>query len=189
MAKFNRNIITQADANTLAAATTPGALPKSLAERPPAGFTALVATATGGTAPTPATAAAGAAPGGITPPTEDDYLTKLLKYVPLEVVGAYLFLAGVIDSNVTQPHDHAWWLGGLLVGVLVLTIPYDIRVLGVVRAKQIAISVVGLAVYIFAVGGWFATTTWYHQWYASIALPIFGLGVAIVKLKPLPTGS
>jgi hypothetical protein len=31
-------------------------------------------------------------------------------------------MAGVIDSNVTSKHDHAIWLGGLLVGILMLTI-------------------------------------------------------------------
>jgi hypothetical protein len=34
--------------------------------------------------------------------------------------------------------------------------------------------------------GWFATTTWYHQWYSSIVLPVFALAVAIIKLPPLP---
>jgi hypothetical protein len=47
-------------------------------------------------------------------------------------------------------------------------------------------SIVGIAVYVFAVGGWFATTTWYHQWYASILVPIFGLVIAILKLPALP---
>lgn len=39
------------------------------------------------------------------------------------MLAAYLFKAGFIDSNVTSKHDHAIWLGGLLVGILVLTIP------------------------------------------------------------------
>ncbi len=102
------------------------------------------------------------------------------------MLGAYLFMAGVIDSNVTNSHDHAVWLGGLLIGVLVLTVPYDRVVLKVVRPAQIAMSVVGLAAYVFALGGWFATTTWYHQWYASIVVPVFAFVVAILKLAPLP---
>ncbi len=119
-------------------------------------------------------------------PSEDDYLTKVVKYVPVEVLGAYLFMAGVIDSNVSNKHDHAIWLGALLIGVLVLTIPYDLRVLNIVRGSQVAMSIVAITVYVFALGGWFATTTWYHQWYASIVVPIFGLLMAIVKLPPLP---
>jgi hypothetical protein len=48
-------------------------------------------------------------------------------------------------------------------------------------------SLIGLAIYVFAAGGWFATTSWYEPWYAAIALPFFGLIVAIIKLDPLPT--
>jgi len=93
---------------------------------------------------------------------------------------------GVIDSNVTNTHDHAIWLGSLLAGILLLTIPYDLQVLKIARWSQIAMSLVGLAVYVFALGGWFATTSWYHQWYASIVVPVFALLIAILKLPPLP---
>ena len=27
---------------------------------------------------------------------------------------------------------------------------------------------------------------WYHQWYASIVVPVFALLIAILKLPPLP---
>jgi hypothetical protein len=207
---FNRNIIIQADVDRY---LDPGKRnPKTLTANPPGGFVPALAPAqaaqvgaapaggaavAGGAAPAgaaavaaggavAATSAAATAPGGVTVPSEDDYLTKVVKYIPPEVLAAYLFMAGVIDSNVTGRHDHAIWLGGLLVGILVLTIPYDLRVLKIVRWSQIAMSVLGIAVYVFAVGGWFATTTWYHQWYASIVVPLFGLVIAILKLPPLP---
>jgi hypothetical protein len=136
-----------------------------------------------------ATVGPGSAPGAVTIPSEDDYLTKVVKYIPVEILAAYLFMAGVLDSNVTGKHDQAIWLGGLLIGTLVLTIPYDLRVLNIVRWQQVTISVVGIAVYVFALGGWFATTTWYHQWYASIVVPVFGLLIAVLKLPPLPANS
>jgi hypothetical protein len=180
---FNRNIITKGDIARLSKATSGDEVPATLDVNPPAGYAAAAAAPSGGP---PVLEYLPPLPPALVP-SEDDYLTKLLKYVPLEVLGAYLFVAGVIDSNVTDKRDHALWLGGLLVGILVLTIPYDIRVLNVVRAKQIVVSVIGLSIYVFAVGGWFATTTWYHQWYASIILPVFGLLVAIIKLGDLPT--
>jgi hypothetical protein len=193
--RLNRNIITQADVSALLDPTKSS--PKTLTRNPPAGFVAAIApaaeqtgavsAATAATAGAPAGGGAQpAAPGGVTVYSEDDYLTKIVKYVPAEVLAAYLFIAGVIDSNVTGKHDRAIWLGALLIGILVLTIPYDRVVLNIIRWQQIAVSVVGLAVYVFAVGGWFATTTWYHQWYASIVLPVFGLLIAILKLPELP---
>jgi hypothetical protein len=188
---FNRNIIIQADVDRY---MDPGRRnPKTLTASPPSGMVPALApahTAQAGAAPAGGVVAAApaaiTAPGGVAVPSEDDYLTKVVKYIPPEVLAAYLFMAGVIDSNVTDKHDHAIWLGSLLVGVLVLTIPYDLRVLKIVRWSQIGMSVLGIVVYVFAVGGWFATTTWYHQWYASIVVPLFGLVIAILKLPPLP---
>jgi hypothetical protein len=191
--RFNRNIIIQADIDRLMDPTKKN--PKTLTASPPSGFVpalvpadaARAGAAPPGAAPVGEGGGAGAAPpGGVSVPSADDYLTKVVKYVPVEVLAAYLFMAGVIDSNVTNKHDHAIWLGGLLIGVLVLTIPYDLQVLNVVRWTQIAASIVGIAVYVFALGGWFATTTWYHQWYASIVVPIFLLVIAILRLPPLP---
>lgn len=192
--RFNRNIIIQADVDRLLDPASPD--PKTLTSQPPSGYVpslALPQAAQSGAAPTGNTAAAtvgaAAAPGGVSVPTEDDYLTKVVKYIPVEVLAAYLFMASVIDSNVTGKHAHAIWLGALLVGILALTIPYDVSVLNVVRWQQVAMSVVGVAVYVFALGGWFATTTWYHQWYASIVVPVFGLLIAVLKLPPLPVAS
>ena len=195
MAAFNRNVITVHDVeNPRNAVLGTSGVPKTLDVSPPAGAPAVAAVAGGAPpagppAPPPPAGAAAAppAPGGITVPSADDYLTKLLKFVPLEVLGAYLFLQGVVIGNVAKGSDLSWWLGALLVGVVVLSIPYDRSVLNVVRWPQIAVGCLGLVVYVFSLGGWFATTTWYHQWYGSIALPIFALLVAIIKLPALPT--
>ncbi len=196
---FNRNIIIAEDIKRLLDPNQPN--PKTLTENPPSGVVpapvpaearvAVGAAAGPAAAPAAGPAAGGggaaqAAPGGVTVPTEDDYLTKVVKYVPVEILAAYLLMAGVIDSNVTNAHDHAIWLGSLLAGILLLTIPYDLQVLKIARWSQIAMSLVGLAVYVFALGGWFATTSWYHQWYASIVVPVFALLIGILKLPPLP---
>lgn len=168
---LNRNIITEKDVENLRAATAPSEVPKTLDTAPPAGAPGV------GAAPE-----SDDSPG----PTEDDYLTKLLKYVPPEVIGAYIFLVGIITSNADKGTLH-WWLAALLVVMLVVTVVYDIRVLNIVRPAQIVMSVIGLAVYAFALGGWFATMAWYQPWYGSIALVVFGLLVAVVRLNPLPT--
>ena len=124
----------------------------------------------------------------MTVPTEDDYLTKVVKYVPVEILAVYLLMAGVIDSNVTNAHDHAIWLGSLLAGILLLTIPYDLQVLKIVRWSQIAMSLVALAVYVFALGRLVRDHgSRYHQWYASIVVPLFALLIAILKLAPPPS--
>jgi branched-subunit amino acid transport protein AzlD len=154
----------------MSAAETAGDVPKTLDTKPPASVPE-----------------AAAAPGGVVIPTEDDYITKLLKYIPIEILGAYLFMQTVVDSNVTTSHAHAIWLLCLLIGSGILTFAYDRWVLSILRKTQLFMSVLAFAVYVFAMGGWFATTGWYHQWYGSIAVPTFVVLVAIIPVGPLPT--
>jgi hypothetical protein len=182
MTRINRNIVTSADAARMSESTNPSDLPRTFGSHPPFAITSSVLPARVMVAAT----GVGAPPGAVAVPTEDDYLTRLLKYVPLEVLGAYLFLASIVESNVTNPHLRGIWLAGLLGGIVLLSVPYNIRVLGVVRPTQIIVSAIGLVTYVFSIGGWFATTTWYHMWYASFALTAFGLVVAMIKLRPLP---
>jgi hypothetical protein len=191
MAALNRNIIEGSDIDSL----EKGLVPATFDTMPPANAsisTAGPVPAPAGPAPAPAPAPA---PGGtdtpvsVPKPTADNYITKLLKYVPLEVLGFYLFVQGLIIDNVDDRHERAIWLGSLLVLILVLTAAYDKSVLSIKRVTQIVMSVVGLAIYIFAIGGWFATTTWYQAWYATIALAVFGLAVSFIKLPPLSTNN
>lgn len=170
MTRFNRNVITQADITSLLQSDRTGPAPATLDEAPPAGAT-------------PPT-------GGATPPvpTADTFLTKLLKFVPLEVLGTYLFIAGILDSNVESPSGRSWALGVLLLVTLVVSVPYNVRVLGVARWEQAAMSVAGLTVYVMSIGGWFATTSWYEPYFGTIALAVFGLAVSVLQLRPLPTG-
>jgi branched-subunit amino acid transport protein len=188
---LNRNIITAADIDRLLAAKHRSEVPKTLDISPPAGAApSLMPSARlgGGQSAEPEPTAAVVVPRpGVKEPTEDDYLTKLLKYVPPEIIGAYVFLTGIINSNVTDKTALRWWLAALLVAMLALTAVYDRRVLNIIRGGQILMSVIALAAYAFAGGGWFATTSWYHPWYGTIALVVFGLLVALVRMKPLPT--
>lgn len=168
MRNFNRNVVTAADLANVHAGSTP----KSFDTRPP----------TGATPGQPATLG----PGGVPIPSADDYLTILLKYIPFEILGAYLFIQGVVTSNVQGGHNLAIWLGCLLGGFVLVTLLYDWRVLMIVRVTQYIMSALGLAVYVFALGGWFGTTSWYHSWYAAIALPAFALLVSVIPVPALP---
>lgn len=189
MVTMNRNIITAADVHSIQA----GKVPQALRTRPPA-WTDAVAPVDNleGSPGAPGVASrlavdtgAPLGPGGVPVPTADDYLTKLLKFVPIEVVGAYLFITGAITSHVKNKGDLAAWLGYSLIGLGVATPLYMWRVLGVVRRSQLLVGVLGFGVYVFAIGGWFGTTPWYQPWYSAIALPAYGLLVAMVPVPAL----
>lgn len=159
---FNRNIITDEDVTNLRNARAANtALPKTLAASPPA------------------------EPGGT--PTADEYMTKLVKYLPLEILGAYLFILGVINTNVTTSPARGRVLLVLLIASVLSACLYDRFVLQIQRVPQIVMTGVGFVIYVAATGGWFETTHWYHLWYSTIALALFSVAVAMLKLKPLPT--
>lgn len=164
--KLDRNIITEADAVQLRSRAAPRAIEKI------EGLSTL-----------------SVGPATVPVPSADDYLTKLLKYLPLEVLGVYLFLTTLIKQNVDGASGLATWLLYLLVFTVIVTCLYDYYVLHVKRAVQIMMSGVGIVIYVLASGDWFATTSWYHPWYGTAALPIYGLMIQFIKLGPLPDNS
>lgn len=162
--RFDRNIITEADAAQV---------------RPSGMGTPRILEFKGPSAPE-------FMPSAVPVPSADDYLTKLLKYLPLEVLGVYLFLTTLIKQNVDGASALATWLLWLLVFTVIVTCLYDYYVLHVKRVVQIMMSGVGIVIYVLASGDWFATTSWYHPWYGTAALPLYGLMIQFIKLGPLP---
>lgn len=189
MSVLNRNIITSADVDALRAATTLDEIPPALRDRPPANTS--VPARRGHKKPRqtdpPAEADEDESKGEEASPTKDDYLAKVAKYIPPEVLAAYLLLDSVVLAGTKDnSKEEAWWLFGLLLGSVVAVVAYNKSVLEIVRKAQNTMSVVGFVVYVYAIGGWFATIRGYEAWHATFAIVTFGLLVNIVKLRPLP---
>lgn len=123
----------------------------------------------------------------MTTPRPDDYWARLAKYVPIEIIGAYLIIAGILDTayrdQLTQ-HQFALAVLGLL-GLLASWL-FTQRVLNVVRRTQLTMTVAAFAVWTFATGGYFATTAWWQPWMGTIAVVSFGVAARIVGIGPLP---
>lgn len=128
--------------------------------------------------------------GGATPVgaqrTADDYWAKLAKYVPVEIISAYLLIDGLIRSSTLGDTARWWLLLGVLLAGIVGTWFFARRVLGVVRPSQTSMSCVGFVVWALAMGGWFALQPWYGPWMGTGAVIVFGVLVQIVKVPPLP---
>lgn len=119
--------------------------------------------------------------------TADDYWARLVKYVPIEVISAYILLKGAIESayKPTEPIG-AWMLGALVVLGAVATWFFARKVLRVARWQQLLLSAVAFLVWTFATGGVFATFSWYLPWMTTAVVVIFGVVVRVVELPPLP---
>src|SRR5262245_2364370 len=98
---------------------------------------AMAATAS---APSPTPALAG-------PNRPDDFLERLLKYIPTEVVATYIFLLGVVRANANAEHGALGWC---LFAVLLIGTPlYLWRVQKVSKPVQLALATGAFAVWAF----------------------------------------
>jgi hypothetical protein len=111
---------------------------------------------------------------------EDDRFAKLLKYIPTEIVGAYLTLQGVILTAFEGPTRYAalWIIFGL---IFLLTPWYLRRVQHVRKWKQIFVSMGAFVVWVFALGGAFVSLSWYQPAWGTVALGLFSLAAVIIS--------
>lgn len=108
----------------------------------------------------------------------DGYTTRLLKYVPAEVVALFVTLDALIRSSSDVPLPVYW---GVFLVCLVGTWFYLWRVARIRKPAQLLISTVAFAVWVFALGGPFALLDWYAPIYGGLLLPIFTFAVGLYE--------
>jgi hypothetical protein len=106
----------------------------------------------------------------------DDYVTRLVKYIPAEIVAAFLVIDGILKA-VTGVQANLYWL--IFIVLLILTPLYTWRVTteaGLpVAYVQVVVSTLSFIVWVFAIGGPFSLLSWYQPVYGSILLILFTL--------------
>ena len=121
------------------------------------------------------------------PPIPDSYMDRLLKYIPAESVALYLTLQGIILSGAAEaPHLNTWLWFVLVIG-LIGTVLYQWRVLKIGKAVQLAVSTAAFGVWVFALGGAFATMSWYEPFIGSLTLVIFTFFAPLISPDVLST--
>jgi hypothetical protein len=115
----------------------------------------------------------------------DDFLNRLMKYVPVEIIGVYTVIEVNLKSLV-NPQNERSWLMGLFIFGLVATFFYVKFYLKVVRYTQIFMTVLAFAVWVFSIGGWFTTLDFWKAGWGIIASVIYLFVVKIMRLDPLP---
>ena len=117
--------------------------------------------------------------------TADDYLSRVLKHIPSEIVMAYIAIDGVLrssyDPNVWAERETLETLLWITLGLLtVLTPLWMYRVMRVKRPSQIFIATLSVPVWLFALGGPFALLDWYQPAFGAIVLPLYTLIIPII---------
>jgi hypothetical protein len=109
----------------------------------------------------------------------DSYNTRILKYIPAEVVAVYIGIQGAINqADPSGPNATLLWIAfGIL---LILTPVYLWRVTHVTKTVQLVITTISFAVWVFSLGGPFAFLPWYHVIYGAVLLPLFTFAAGII---------
>ncbi len=105
----------------------------------------------------------------------DDYLGRLAKYIPAEIVGLYLATAGVVPAgNNDRERCVVLWvifaLSFALVPVYFYFATRDRRRNKKALWPQVILATIAYPVWVFAIGGPFACYGWYKGYLASITL-------------------
>jgi branched-subunit amino acid transport protein len=111
-------------------------------------------------------------------PTRDSYTSRLLKYIPAEILALFLTLDTVMRSagQVSSPLHWAIFIAGIPA-----TVVYLHRVEKVRKRAQLVISAVAFAVWVFALPGPFGPLLWYRAYYASVLLPVYTFVTAVYE--------
>lgn len=120
------------------------------------------------------------AAGGAGAATADDYVTRLLKYIPGEVIGVYTAVEGVaktIQVNPPYPNGSLPWI--LFAVILIFGVVYQRYIAKITNWPQVIVSLFAFVLWVAANGGPFMTIDGYKTAYASIAL------IVLVPLFPL----
>jgi hypothetical protein len=119
----------------------------------------------------------------------DDYLGRLAKYIPIEIVGLYVATSGTVPPATNgNPRCGALWLVFVINFLLVPLYFWFATTRGGNKPlwSQVVLASIAFPVWVFAIGGPFKCLSWYESWIASITLAF--VTVVMGFYKP-PVGS
>ena len=115
----------------------------------------------------------------------DGYFEKIMKYIPSEIVGAWIAIQG-IAKNINNPNNIFLWI--IIIFLAVLTFFYIKQQTSEANkktaGKQTVISVGAFIIWAFAIGGQpFESLVFYNSAYGSILMILYTLTIPIIPLN------
>ncbi|MDX1491734.1 MAG: hypothetical protein R3332_10625 [Pseudohongiellaceae bacterium] len=108
------------------------------------------------------------------------YSEKLVKLIPTEIIGAYIAIEGMVRSN-GDVYMQVMVAASI---VLLLLVPLYLTIIFRVNNKaQIVVTMLSFLVWIFSMGGPFATQLWYLPVYGSVVLVLWTLIVPLFNYE------
>jgi hypothetical protein len=127
----------------------------------------------------------------------EDYLERVSKYIPVEIVAAFITVRGLVPSSVAEngtPASNAWPPAleiALYAAMVALTPLYLLRFGGAVpgKARQVAVATISFVVWTYGIGGpffWGALGHALHvhivyQGFAGALVVVWSLAIGLMK--------
>jgi len=119
----------------------------------------------------------------------DGYTDRVVKYIPADVVGAWVAITALIQGNQSASPAVLWVMFVVMVAITAAWTMQQTKLAGQPpAAMQIAISTGSFVVWVFALGGPFTKLGWYQPLYGSLLLITYMLVVALIVPSQSGTG-
>ena len=120
-----------------------------------------------------------------TPAQVDTYFDRVVKYIPADIVSAWVAVTGLIGGRTDISVDSILWIAFVL--GIIITAAWMWRQTSepereTAAVTQILISTVAFVIWVFALGGPFANLGFYKPVYGSLLLILYTLIVGIIIL-------
>jgi hypothetical protein len=113
----------------------------------------------------------------------DSYLSRLVKYIPSEVIALYLTIDPLMRSAPESDPVIYWIYWAVFAAGVIFTPLYLWTIQEVKKISQLVISTLAFAVWVFAIGGPFTTLHWqYQSLCAAILLSFFTFLIPIIEV-------
>ena len=113
----------------------------------------------------------------------DTYLDRLVKYIPGDIIAAWITAGSLISSSDLTSKELVLWIA--FAGGVILTAAWTLRWTTVKDEKaaitQTIVSALSFAVWVFALGGPFEYLGWYSPVIGALVLIAYTLIVAIIS--------
>jgi hypothetical protein len=112
----------------------------------------------------------------------DSYFDRVLKYIPADVVGAWVAVTGLIAGSSDVPKGTLLWI--MFLALAAISMAWTLKQTAVTGKPpaytQAAIATGSFVVWVIALGGPFATLDIYRPVYGSLLLIVYTLTVGLV---------
>jgi len=112
----------------------------------------------------------------------DSYFDRIIKYIPADVVCAWVAVTGLIAGSNEVPKTTLLWV--MFVVLAVITMAWTLKQTAAPgrppAVTQVALATGSFVVWVFALGGPFATLGFYRPLYGSLLLIVYTLAVGLV---------